>query len=70
MTTNEEEMVAEDHQEVTLEAEAEANAKERTTTTARTMATTRMVPMLTMGTLHPKAKSNVQPKISRVEQKI
>ena len=69
--TQEEGMVAEDHhQEVTLEEEVEATTGRRTTTTSRTMATTRTMLMLTMGALHPKAKSNIQPKISRAEQKI
>ena len=63
--TKEEEMVAEDHQEVALEAEEKAT-KERATTiapTARTIATTKMMLMATMGTAHPKTRLNVQPKI-------
>ena len=68
--TQEEAMVAEDHhQEVALEEEVEATTKRRTTTTARTTVTTRTILMPTMRTPHPKAKSNIQPKISRAEQK-
>ena len=63
-------MAAEDHhQEVTLEAEVEETTKRRTTTTARTIATTRTMLMPTMGTPHPKAKLNIQSKISKAEKK-
>ena len=56
-------MVAEDHhQEVALEEEAEETTERRITTTARTIATTRTMLMPTMGTPHPKVKSNIQPK--------
>ena len=63
-------VVEEHHQEVVLEEEAEEMIEKGTTTTARTIATMGITQVLTMGTLHPKVKLNVQPKILRAEQKI